>query len=243
MGGGFCTFQSTIAIATIYSCSSAMASYNAMELRIIEAAKKSLAEDKEKARRTRMLAAGIESAEIERRIAQSRASREAHFRVLADPERSEELAQLSKAQSEAARRSAGTADRLKPDHSGECEGRTMAYIRQHGPAPALAIARAVSEDEAATKAYINPTLYRLAARGEVVNTERGWTINHTVLKAQILSFLDDVAYNVLELCALLGSNVERTKAALEEMVDDGSITTTHFNTPSGEHVYYSKLSD
>lgn len=220
-----------------------MASYSELELKIIEAAKRSLAEDKELARRTRLIESGVDPAEVERRSAQSKASRDAHLRVLADPERAEALTKLSKAQSEAARRSAGTGDRPMPDRTSECEKRTLAYLRQHGPAPALAVAKAISEDAAATKAYINPTLYRLAARGEVALTERGWTINHNVLKAQILAFLDDAGYNVLELCALLGSSVERTKAALEEMTDDGSLAATSFATPSGEHLFYSKLID
>lgn len=220
-----------------------MSSYSDLELRIIEAAKRSLAADKELARRTRMLEEGIDPAEVERRVAQSRASREAHQRALSDPERSAELERLRAAQSEAARRLAGTADRLKPERTPECEARTLTYVRDHGPASALSIARGVSGDESATKSYINPVLYRLAARGEVINTERGWAINHTALKAEILAFLDDVPYNALELCALLGTPITRTKAALEEMVGDGSVTTTNFATPSGEHVYYSKLVD
>lgn len=220
-----------------------MTSYSEAELRLIAAAKKSLAEDKEKARRLRMLESGLDPAEVDRRIAQSHASRQAHLRVIADPERFEEFARLSKAQSDAARRSAGTSDRLAPDRTPECERRTLTYLREHGASPAIEVARAVSGDTSATKAYINPTLYRLAARGEVTLTERGWAVNHGALKAQILDFLDDTGHNALELAALLGVGIERTRDALDELVCDGALATAQFSTPSGEHTYYSKLLD
>lgn len=220
-----------------------MASNTDLEWHIIDAAKKSLAADKDSARRARLLEAGFDLAEVDRRIAQSRASREAHLRLLADPARAAEFECLSKAQSDAARRMAGTVNRPKPDRTPECEARTLAFIRQHGPISALDIARGVSGDESATQSYINPTLYRLAAHGEVFNTERGWITNHTVLKTQILALLDDETYNALELCAVMGSDIERTKTALEEMVQDGSLALDYFATPSGEHAYYRKLCD
>lgn len=220
-----------------------MATYTSVEQKIIDAAKASLAEDKERARRARMLESGVSTDEVDRRLAQARASREAHLRVLADPASSDELARLSKAQSDAARRTAGTDTRPVPDRSTDCEARALAYLRDHGPARALEIAQAVYDGEGATKAYINPTLYRLAARGEVSLTEHGWCINHNALKAQILAFLDDKAYNTLELCALLVSNVAKTQAALEELSGEGTLLATPFSTPSGDHIYYSKLLD
>lgn len=220
-----------------------MASYSSVEQRIIEAARRGLAEDKELARRTRMLESGVSPDEVSRRLAQARASREAHLRVIADPDNSEEMCRLSKAQSDAARRVAGTENRPMPARSVDCDSRVLAYLREHGPARALEIAQAVYAGEGATKSYINPTLYRLASCGEVSLTEHGWCINHHTIKAQILAFLDDKAYNCLELSALLTTNASRTKAALEELCEEGTLLATPFSTPSGDHIYYSKLSD
>jgi len=220
-----------------------MATYSAMELRLIEAAKGSLARDKELAKRTRLLESGVDPAEADRRLAQSSISRQAHLRVLADPTSSQELARFSKAQSDAARRCAGTEERLVSDGSADCEIRTLDFLREHGPAKAHDVARAVSGSKEATKSYINPMLYRLASRGEVTFTDRGWAINHSALKAQILCFLEDTAFNALELSALLGANADRTKAALDELTVDGNLFATHFETPSGNHLYYCKLSD
>lgn len=221
-----------------------MATYSDLELRVIAAAKKSLDEDKEKAKRVRMIESGVDPAEADRRLAQSRASRDAHLRVIADPERFETLSHVSRAQSAAARHVAGTSDRLQPDRTPECERRVIALLTERGPLMALVIAREVSGDARATKAYINPTLYRLAARGEVALTEQGWAITYSVLKTQILDLLgDDRALNALEVAGLLGSSVERTKSALEALEEDGSLHGTPFATPSGEHVFYSKLVD
>lgn len=221
-----------------------MATYSDLELKVIEAAKRSLDEDREKARRARMIESGVDPAEADRRIAQSRASRDAHLRALADPARFDALSLASKAQSEAARQSAGTSDRLAPDRSPECERRVLAFLSEHGPSSALDVARDVSGDSSATRAYINPTLYRLAARGEVALTEQGWAVTHGVLKTQIMDLLgDDMAYNPLEVAGLLGTSVDKARSALEAMEADSSLLGTTFATPSGEHLYYTKLID
>lgn len=208
------------------------------ETRLLEEAHASLATAKESARRQRLLDAGTEPAEADRRLAQARASREMHLRVIEDPERRNEIAAISEAQSAYARRmNAAASAPSSPSQSHE--EAILEVLRSEGAKKAIDVARAVFHTPDATIAAITPILYRLAARKLVSLGERGWEIVHPDLDSRIVDVLGgDGSFNALELSALLCIPLGRIKSALDGLVEANTIEGLPFATPSGLHQFY-----
>lgn len=213
---------------------------------VSEACRFQLAAAKEAARRTILLSEGVSPEEVERRIAQARSSREEHAQRLADPIVRARFEEFSKEQSRAAKALAGTAGRPQPPkRDDDLENSILSLLRTLGTKTALEIAKATCAQEErhrATKAYANPTLYRMQAKGLLTQSAAGWSLNELpTTRALILEALDKpaVAYNVLELSALVDTPLPAVRSVLAQLLDDGAITSREFTGLSGAHQYFS----
>jgi len=212
-----------------------MSSYSDDELRLIEAARRSLEADKVAKRRSRMLMSGVPPEEADRRLQQSYASRMAHYQsraVLPPIAAQESIVETKKAPP-------GLPEPADmPISTPGIPGKVLAYLGKKGTSTALQISRAVV-DFPASKSDINPTLYKLQDRGLVVKSDLGWRLVRDPWYENVSGLLRDRPYSIMELMALLSVPYETITFVLDELESQGNLAKQHHEAPSGVHIYYS----
>mgnify|MGYP003572159667 CR=1 FL=1 len=227
-----------------------MASYTSDELRLIEAARRSLEADKLASRRVRMLMDGIPAEEAERRLLQSQASKMAHFQSRLGPRNLEApypIPQTPTPTVSTAQPASSISTLLAPTgrtsihvYTEGLEGKILSYLGKAHTATALNIARSVVDAglQPASKADVNPTLYKMQDRGLIIKLDVGWRIVRGKWLKTVKALLQQRSYTVLELMALSSAPYETVDFILKELDADDALESQLVETPSGSHLYY-----